>query len=57
MGLFGGLLGWDTADERLPRSAEALNDAGIETERTVAVVSWTNEEGARIMRREVGAKA
>jgi len=29
MGLFGGLLGWDAADERLPGSAEALRAAGI----------------------------
>lgn len=28
MGLFGGLLGWDAADERLPDSAEALTKAG-----------------------------
>jgi L-serine dehydratase len=30
MGLFGGLLGWDAADERLPDSGKALRDAGIE---------------------------
>ena len=30
MGLFGGLLGWDAADERLPESDKALRDAGIE---------------------------
>jgi L-serine dehydratase len=29
MGLFGGLLGWDADDERLPDSAQALADAGI----------------------------
>jgi len=29
MGLFGGLLGWDAADERLPGSAAAIQDAGI----------------------------
>ena len=29
MGLFGGLLGWDAADERLPGSAQALHDAGV----------------------------
>jgi L-serine dehydratase len=29
MGLFGGLLGWDAADDRLPRSAAHLRDAGI----------------------------
>lgn len=30
MGLFGGLLGWDAADERLQFGAQALADAGIE---------------------------
>ncbi|WP_395095013.1 L-serine ammonia-lyase, iron-sulfur-dependent, subunit alpha [Armatimonas sp.] len=30
MGLFGGLLGWDAADKRLPDSAKALREAGIE---------------------------
>ena len=29
MGLFGGLLGWEADDERLPGSAKALADAGI----------------------------
>ena len=29
MGLFGGLLGWDADDERLPGSVQALADAGI----------------------------
>ena len=29
MGLFGGLLGWDADDERLPNSAETLAEAGI----------------------------
>ncbi|MFH1555986.1 MAG: L-serine ammonia-lyase, iron-sulfur-dependent, subunit alpha [Pseudomonadota bacterium] len=29
MGLFGGLLGWDAADERLPESPRALRDAGV----------------------------
>lgn len=29
MGLFGGLLGWEADDERLPKSAQALSDAGI----------------------------
>ncbi len=29
MGLFGGLLGWDADDERLPDSAKALEEAGI----------------------------
>ena len=29
MGLMGGLLGWDPADERLAQSAQALQDAGI----------------------------
>ena len=30
MGLFGGLLGWDAADERLPDSAAALQAAGVD---------------------------
>jgi L-serine dehydratase len=30
MGLFGGLLGWDAADERLPGSPGALRDAGVQ---------------------------
>ena len=30
MGLCGGLLGWDADDARLPRSAEALNAAGVQ---------------------------
>ncbi|MCK5148051.1 L-serine ammonia-lyase, iron-sulfur-dependent, subunit alpha [bacterium] len=30
MGLFGGLMGWEATDERLPYSAEAIADAGIE---------------------------
>lgn len=30
MGLFGGLLGWNADDERLPNSGQALKDSGIE---------------------------
>lgn len=29
MGLFGGLLGWDADDDRLPGSAQALREAGV----------------------------
>ncbi|MCP5515980.1 MAG: L-serine ammonia-lyase, iron-sulfur-dependent, subunit alpha [Verrucomicrobiales bacterium] len=29
MGLFGGLLGWEATDERLPNSAQALREAGV----------------------------
>jgi L-serine dehydratase len=29
MGLFGGLMGWDAADERLPGSLQALRDLGV----------------------------
>jgi L-serine dehydratase len=29
MGLFGGLMGWEAADERLPDSPRALRDAGV----------------------------
>ena len=30
MGLFGGLLGWEAADDRLPQSGQALKDSGIQ---------------------------
>jgi L-serine dehydratase len=30
MGLFGGLMGWDAADERLPRSPQILRDQGVQ---------------------------
>ena len=30
MGLFGGLMGWDAADERLPGSPQALHDLGVQ---------------------------
>lgn len=30
MGLFGGLLGWEATDDRLPHSAEAIRSAGIQ---------------------------
>lgn len=36
MGLFGGLLGWPADDERLPNSAAALKDAGIDLEIRIA---------------------
>ena len=29
MGLFGGLLGWDAADDRLPDSSQALRESGV----------------------------
>ena len=42
-GRFDGALGTLSAFEVL----EALEDAGVVTERSVEVVSWTNEEGSR----------
>ena len=36
MGLFGGLLGWDAADERLAESATAIRDAGISVELAIS---------------------
>ena len=30
MGLFGGLMGWDAADERLPGSMQTLRDSGVD---------------------------
>ncbi|MFO1077326.1 MAG: L-serine ammonia-lyase, iron-sulfur-dependent, subunit alpha [Planctomycetota bacterium] len=38
MGLFGGLLGWDADDERLPQSAAALAAAGIALELRIATL-------------------
>ncbi len=32
MGLFGGLLGWEAADERLPDSPQAIRQAGVKTQ-------------------------
>jgi L-serine dehydratase len=37
MGLFGGLMGWDAADERLPGSPQALRDLGVQ----IALKRWT----------------
>ncbi|MEC7233207.1 MAG: serine dehydratase, partial [Planctomycetota bacterium] len=36
MGLFGGLLGWEADDERLPRSATAIEEAGVDLEIRIA---------------------
>jgi L-serine dehydratase len=36
MGLFGGLLGWDATDERLPKSAQAIREAGVDVRTEVA---------------------
>ena len=41
MGLFGGLLGWDAADERLPGSPQALRDAGVQAR--IAIVDAGDE--------------
>src|SRR5512147_3336463 len=41
MGLFGGLFGWDAADERLPGSPQALRDAGVQVR--IAIVDAGDE--------------
>jgi L-serine dehydratase len=38
MGLFGGFLGWDATDERLPHSPVAIKEAGINI--TISIVSY-----------------
>lgn len=48
MGLFGGLLGWDTADERLPKSAEALVEAGIHIETHIVDVSYDHPSAYKL---------
>lgn len=52
-GRFDGALGTLSAFEVL----EALEDAGIDTERAVEVVSWTNEEGSRFFPGCMGSMA
>lgn len=38
IGLFGGLLGWEADDARLPDSAQALRDAGVDLEIRIATL-------------------
>ena len=45
MGLFGGLLGWDAADERLPLSPTHLRTAGIVAEFEYLDASGTRRQG------------
>lgn len=57
MGLFGGLLGWDADDPRLPRGREALAEQGVEVEIVVRDIGATHPNTYRmtVTNREIGA--
>jgi len=42
MGLFGGLLGWDATDERLEKSNEAIEEAGIDVQIQIRDIGATH---------------
>jgi L-serine dehydratase len=53
IGLFAGILGWDADDERLPRSAAALAEAGVALEIRIATLHDPHPNTYRLsMRRE-----
>ncbi|MBK8976365.1 MAG: L-serine ammonia-lyase, iron-sulfur-dependent, subunit alpha [Planctomycetes bacterium] len=56
MGLFGGLLGWAADDERLPASAAALQDAGIELEIRIAELRDPHPNTYRLTLQRGGAQ-
>jgi L-serine dehydratase len=48
MGLFAGLLGWEADDERLPRSGQALRDAGVALEIRIATLRDPHPNTSRL---------
>ena len=54
IGLFAGLLGWDADDERLPRSAEALAQAGVALEIRIATLHDPHPNTYRLTLRRAG---
>jgi L-serine dehydratase len=48
MGLFGGLLGWETTDERLPDSAKAIREAGINVSMAITAIGATHPNTYKI---------
>jgi L-serine dehydratase len=48
MGLFGGFLGWDADDERLPRSEEFLNAEGVNVEISICNIGADHPNTYRI---------
>lgn len=56
MGLFGGLLGWEADDARLPGSAAALQAAGIELELRIAELNDPHPNTYRLTLQKDGAE-
>ncbi|MEY2715229.1 MAG: L-serine dehydratase, alpha chain [Planctomycetota bacterium] len=56
IGLFAGLLGWDADDERLPRSAAALAEAGAKLEIRVATLHDPHPNTYRLTLRRGGVE-
>jgi L-serine dehydratase len=56
IGLFAGLLGWDADDERLPRSAEALAQAGVALAIRVATLHDPHPNTYRLTLRRGGVE-
>ena len=48
MGLFGGLLGWDATDERLPGSPQAIREAGIDVRAEIVDTSDEHPNAYRL---------
>lgn len=55
MGLFAGLLGWEADDERLPRSPQALREAGVSLEIRVARLGDPHPNTYRLALHRAGA--
>ena len=56
IGLFAGLLGWEADDERLPRSAAALADAGVSLEIRIATLHDPHPNTYRLTLRRGGVE-
>lgn len=56
MGLFGGLLGWEADDERLPQSAAALRAAGVEPRFRIAALHDPHPNTYRLTLRRKGVE-
>lgn len=49
MGLFGGLLGWETTDERLPQSQKAIAEAGIKIDIKISDFGFEHPTTTRLI--------
>ena len=57
MGLFGGLLGWEADDARLPRSEDALREEGVELEIRIAEFHDPHPNTYRLTLERKGARS